>query len=127
LNPGGVRIGTAEIYRVLEQMEEIEDSIVVGQEWRQDSRIILFVKMRFGFALTDALKKRISESIRTNASPRHVPVKILAAPDIPYTLNMKKVELAVQKMIHGREVKNKDALKNPEALDFFANLTELNT
>jgi acetoacetyl-CoA synthetase len=127
LNPGGVRIGTAEIYRVLEQMEEIEDSVVVGQEWRQDSRIILFVKMKSGFTLTDALKKRISENIRTNASPRHVPAKILTAPDIPYTLNMKKVELAVQKVIHGREVKNKDALKNPEALDFFANLSELNT
>ena len=127
LNPGGVRIGTAEIYRVLEQMEEIEDSVVVGQEWRQDSRIILFVKMKSGFDLTDALKKRISDNIRTNASPRHVPAKILTAPDIPYTLNMKKVELAVQKMIHGREVKNRDALKNPEALDFFANLTELNT
>ena len=127
LNPGGVRIGTAEIYRVLEQMEEIEDSVVVGQEWRQDSRIILFVKMKSGFDLTDALKKRISDNIRTNASPRHVPAKILTAPDIPYTLNMKKVELAVQKMIHGRKVKNRDALKNPEALDFFANLTELNT
>jgi acetoacetyl-CoA synthetase len=127
LNPGGVRIGTAEIYRVLEQMEEIEDSVVVGQEWRQDSRIILFVKMKSGFTLNDALKKRISENIRANASPRHVPAKILTAPDIPYTLNMKKVELAVQKMIHGRKVKNRDALKNPEALDFFANLTELNT
>ncbi|MFH0783529.1 MAG: acetoacetate--CoA ligase [Pseudomonadota bacterium] len=127
LNPGGVRIGTAEIYRVLEQMEEIEDSVVVSQEWQKDSRIILFVKMKPGIALTDTLKKMIKENIRANASPRHVPAKILATPDIPYTLNMKKVELAVQKMVHGREVKNKDALKNPEVLDFFANLTELDT
>ena len=127
LNPGGVRIGTAEIYRVLEQMEEIEDSVVVGQEWQKDSRVILFVKMKSGIALTDAIKKMIKENIRANASPRHVPAKILATPDIPYTLNMKKVEIAVQKMIHGREVKNKDALKNPEALDFFANLSELNS
>ncbi len=127
LNPGGVRIGTAEIYRIMEQMEEIDDSVVVGQEWQNDTRIILFVKMKSGFHLTDVLKEKIKKNIRTNASPRHVPARILATPDIPYTLNMKKVELAVQKVIHGREVKNKDALKNPEALDFFANLSELNT
>jgi acetoacetyl-CoA synthetase len=125
LNPGGVRIGTAEIYRILEQVDEIEDSVVVGQEWQKDTRIILFVKMKSGSELTDTLRERIIKSIRTNASPRHVPAKILKAPDIPYTLNMKKVELAVQKMIHGREVKNKDALKNPEALDFFAHIEEL--
>jgi acetoacetyl-CoA synthetase len=127
LNPGGVRIGTAEIYRIMEQMQEIDDSVVVGQEWQNDTRIILFVRMKSGIALTDDLKERIRKNIRTNASPRHVPAKILTVPDIPYTLNMKKVELAVQKMIHGREVKNKDALKNPEALDFFTHLTELNT
>jgi acetoacetyl-CoA synthetase len=125
LNPGGVRIGTAEIYRIIEQMKEVEDSVVVGQEWQGDTRIILFVKMKSGGTLTDELRERISKNIRTNASPRHVPTKILQAPDIPYTLNMKKVELAVQKVIHGREVKNKDALKNPEALDFFAHIEEL--
>ena len=126
LNPGGVRIGTAEIYRIIEQMEEIEDSVVVGQQWQNDSRVILFVKMKSSYDLTDELQQRIRKNIRLNASPRHVPAKILEVPDIPYTLNMKKVELAVQKMIHGREVKNKDALKNPEALDFFADIKELN-
>jgi acetoacetyl-CoA synthetase len=125
LNPGGVRIGTAEIYRVIEQIEEIADSVVVGQEWQNDIRIILFVKMQEGFDLTDALREKIKKDIRINASPRHIPAKILLAPDIPYTLNMKKVELAVQKMIHGREVKNKDALKNPGVLDFFAGIAEL--
>jgi acetoacetyl-CoA synthetase len=126
LNPGGVRIGTAEIYRIIEQLDGIEDSVVVGQEWQNDTRVILFLKMQAGYELTDALQEQIRQSIRQNASPRHVPAKILTVPDIPYTLNMKKVELAVQKMIHGREVKNKDALKNPEALDFFAGIKELN-
>jgi acetoacetyl-CoA synthetase len=126
LNPGGVRIGTAEIYRIIEQMPEVEDSVVVGQEWQNDTRVILFLKMKPGNELTDELKQKIRTNIRENASPRHVPAKILTVPDIPYTLNMKKVELAVQKMIHGREVKNKDALKNPEALDFFADIKELN-
>ncbi len=126
LNPGGVRIGTAEIYRIIEQMEEIEDSVVVGQKCQNDSRVILFVKMKSGYDLTDELQQRIRKNIRSNASPRHVPAKIIKVPDIPYTLNMKKVELAVQKMIHGQEVKNKDALKNPEALDFFADIKELN-
>jgi acetoacetyl-CoA synthetase len=125
LNPGGVRIGTAEIYRIIEQIEEIEDSVVVGQEWLNDIRVILFVKMKNGYELNDDLKSKIKQSIRSFASPRHVPAKIVEAPDIPYTLNMKKVELAVQKMIHGREVKNKDALKNPEALDFFGRVKEL--
>jgi acetoacetyl-CoA synthetase len=126
LNPGGVRIGTAEIYRIVEQIEEVEDSVVVGQKWQNDTRIILFVKMQAGCELTDELQQKIRQNIRKNASPRHVPAKIIAVPDIPYTLNMKKVELAVQKTIHGREVKNKDALKNPEALDFFAGIKELN-
>ncbi len=125
LNPGGVRIGTAEIYRIIEQLDEIEDSVVVGQKWQNDVRVILFVKMKAGFSLNDELKNSIKTSICSLASPRHVPAKIIAAPDIPYTLNMKKVELAVQKMIHGREVKNKDALKNPEALDFFGSVKEL--
>ncbi len=125
LNPGGVRIGTAEIYRRIDQTEEIEDSVVVGQSFNNDIRVILFVKMARGFELTDELKNKIKKDIRQTASPRHVPAKIIETPDIPYTLNMKKVELAVKKMIEGKEVKNKDALKNPEALDFFGNLKEL--
>jgi acetoacetyl-CoA synthetase len=127
LNPGGVRIGTAEIYRVIDRIPEIEDSVVVGQSWQNDVRVILFVKMQSGCPLDDALKDTIKKSIRTGASPRHVPAKIVEIPDIPYTLNMKKVELAVRKVIHGQEVKNKDALKNPEALDYFADIDELKT
>ena len=125
LNPGGVRIGTAEIYRRLEQIDEIEDSVVVGQNWNNDVRVILFVKIKPGVELTDALKDKIKADIRVNASPRHVPAKIISVPDIPYTLNMKKVELAVKKVIHGQEVTNKDALKNPESLDLFKNIEDL--
>ncbi|UCD57714.1 MAG: acetoacetate--CoA ligase, partial [Candidatus Hydrogenedentota bacterium] len=125
LNPGGVRIGTAEIYRQVEQLEEIEDSLVVGQDWKNDVRVVLFVKMAQGFDLTENLKNKIKRTIRTNASPRHVPKKILAVPDVPYTLNMKKVELAVKKVIQGQEVKNKDALRNPEVLDYYSDLKEL--
>ncbi len=125
LNPGGVRIGTAEIYRRIEQMEEISDSVVVGQNWNNDVRVILFVTMTPGFELDDKLKDKIKSDIRKNASPRHVPAKIIQVPDIPYTLNMKKVELAVKNMIDGKEVKNKDALKNPESLDFFGQIQEL--
>ncbi len=125
LNPGGVRIGTAEIYRQMEQLDEIEDSVVVGQDWKNDVRVILFVKMASGYELTDAVKKKIVNTIRINASPRHVPAKILNVPDVPYTLNMKKVELAVKKVIQGKPVLNKDALRNPEALDFYAGFKEL--
>jgi len=125
LNPGGVRIGTAEIYRQLEQMEEIEDSVVVGQNWKNDLRVILFVQLASGYDLTDELKAKIRQTIRTNASPRHVPAKILSIPAVPYTLNMKKVELAVKKIIEGKPVLNKDALSNPEALDYYADLKEL--
>jgi len=125
LNPGGVRIGTAEIYRRIDQMEEIDDSVVVGQQWDNDVRVILFVKMANGFDLTDELMNSIRKNIRASASPRHVPAKIVAVDDIPYTLNMKKVELAVKKIIHGQEVKNKDALKNPEALDLYSDIPEL--
>jgi acetoacetyl-CoA synthetase len=125
LNPGGVRIGTAEIYRRLDAMPELEDSVVVGQSWNNDVRVILFVKLTPGYDLTEDLEAKIRADIRANASPRHVPAKIIACPDVPYTLNMKKVELAVKKVIEGKEVKNKDALKNPEALDFFADLPEL--
>ncbi len=125
LNPGGVRIGTAEIYRRLDAMGELEDSVIVGQSWNNDVRVILFVKMAPGFELDETLEKKIRADIRANASPRHVPAKIIACPDVPYTLNMKKVELAVKKMIEGKEVKNKDALKNPESLNFFGSLEEL--
>jgi len=125
LNPGGVRIGTAEIYRRLDAMAELEDSVVIGQSFNNDVRVILFVKMAQGFELTDDLMTKIKVDIRTHASPRHVPAKIIQCPDVPYTLNMKKVELAVKKMVEGKEVKNKDALKNPEALDFFGDLEAL--
>ncbi len=125
LNPGGVRIGTAEIYRRLEQMVEIDDAVVVGQNWNNDVRVVLFVKMADGVSLTQELENRIRSDLRTHASPRHVPAKIIAVPDIPYTLNMKKVELAVRNVIHGRPVKNTDALKNPEALDFYRDLETL--
>jgi len=127
LNPGGVRIGTAEIYRQVEQMDEIEDSLVIGQNWKNDVRVVLFVKMADGIELTDEIRLKIKTLIRSNASPRHVPAKIIAVPDIPYTLNMKKVELAVKKMVENKPVLNKDALKNPDALDFYAGIAELQT
>jgi acetoacetyl-CoA synthetase len=125
LKPGGVRIGTADIYRIMEQIDGIEDSLVVGQDWKDDIRVVLFVKMSKGSELTDDLRTRINKILREEASPRHVPAKIIAVPDIPYTLNMKKVELAVRRIIHGQEVPNKDALRNPEALDHYADLKEL--
>ncbi len=125
LNPGGVRIGTADIYRLVEQFPEIEDSLVVGQDWKNDVRVILFVRMKPDLNLTDDLINRIKKVLRGEASPRHVPAKIIAVPDIPYTLNMKKVELAVKKVIQGQEVLNRDALQNPESLDFYMNLKEL--
>ncbi|MGD8387496.1 MAG: acetoacetate--CoA ligase [Desulfobacteraceae bacterium] len=125
LNPGGVRIGTAEIYRQVESVDEIEDSLVIGQDWKGDVRVILFVKLAEGKDFTDELAAKIRTLIRTNASPRHVPAKILPVPDIPYTLNMKKVELAVKKAIEGKTILNRDALRNPEILDYYAGLKEL--
>ncbi|MBU1669593.1 MAG: acetoacetate--CoA ligase [Actinobacteria bacterium] len=125
LNPGGVRIGTAEIYRPVENMPEIEDSLVVGQHFKDDVRVILFVKVAPGYELDDGLRKKIKKVIREAASPRHVPAKIIEVQDVPYTLNMKKVELAVKNVIEGKPVKNKDALKNPESLDYYADLPEL--
>ena len=125
LNPGGVRIGTAEIYRQVEALEEIEDSLVIGQKWKNDVRVVLFVKPAPGHNLDEALRQKIRDTIRANASPRHVPAKILKAPDIPYTLNMKKVELAVKRVVEGAKATNRDALKNPECLDYFAGLAEL--
>jgi acetoacetyl-CoA synthetase len=125
LNPGGVRIGTAEIYRQVDLLEEIQDCVVVGQNWKNDVRVILFVKMTQGYELTDEIVAKIKNTIRTNASPRHVPALILPVPDIPYTHNMKKVELAVKKVIHNQPVLNKDSLSNPDALDYYADLKEL--
>jgi acetoacetyl-CoA synthetase len=125
LNPGGVRIGTAEIYRQLDQVEEINDSLVVGQNWENDIRVVLFVTLADGYKLTDSLKNKIKTTIKKNASPRHVPKLIIDVPDIPYTLNMKKVEIAVKKVIEGKPVLNKDSLKNPESLDYFATIKEL--
>ena len=125
LNPGGVRIGTAEIYRQIEQIEGIEDSVVVGQNFENDVRVILFVKMAEGYELNENLINKIKTTIRTSASPRHVPAMILTVKDIPYTHNMKKVELAVKKVIHNQPVLNKDSLKNPEALKYFENRKEL--
>ena len=125
LNPGGVRIGTAEIYRQVETLPEIADSIVVGQKWDNDVRVILFVKLVEGIELTEGLQKTIRTFLRQNASPRHVPEKIIAVKDIPYTFSGKKVELAVQNVIHGEPVLNKEALSNPEALDLFRELPEL--
>jgi acetoacetyl-CoA synthetase len=127
LNPGGVRIGTADIYRVVETMDEVADSVVVGQDWDNDVRVVLFVKMAEGHTLNEDLKTRIKKAIRQDASPRHVPAKILPVSDIPYTRNMKKVEVAVRKVIHGQEVTNKDALSNPEALEYYRDLSELTT
>ena len=125
LNPGGVRIGTAEIYRLMASIEEIADSVVIGQKWKDDVRVILFVKMANGEELTSELQNKIRGTIRKNASPRHVPKKIIAIGDIPYTINMKKVELAVKKIVHRQEVRNQDALKNPEALKLYENIPEL--
>ncbi len=125
LNPGGVRIGTAEIYRQVDQIDDVQDSLVVGQDWNNDVRVILFVQMAEGKFLTDEVRSRIVATLRSNASPRHVPAKIIEVPDIPYTLNMKKVELAVKKVISGKPVLNKDALRNPEALDHYAGIAEL--
>ncbi|HXV23736.1 MAG TPA: acetoacetate--CoA ligase, partial [Alphaproteobacteria bacterium] len=125
LNPGGVRIGTAEIYRQVEQLEEVEESIVVGQDWQGDVRVVLFVKLKPGYAFDAALEKKIKGRIRANSTPRHVPAKILQVPDIPRTRSGKIVELAVRDVIHGRPVKNKEALANPEALAHFADREEL--
>ncbi|MFZ5644605.1 MAG: acetoacetate--CoA ligase [Bacillota bacterium] len=125
LNPGGVRIGTAEIYRQVESLSEVLDSLVVGQDWDNDVRVILFVKMAPGITLTEELIARIKKLIRENTTPRHVPAKIISIKDIPYTINGKKVELAVRNVIHGQPVLNKDALANPEALEYYGDIPEL--
>nr|WP_298140395.1 acetoacetate--CoA ligase [uncultured Pseudomonas sp.] len=125
LNPGGVRIGTAEIYRQVEKVEEVLESIAIGQEWQGDVRVILFVRLREGVALTEALQTRIREVIRANTTQRHVPAKVIAVADIPRTISGKIVELAVRNVVHGRPVKNTDALANPQALELFRGLAEL--
>jgi len=122
LNPGGVRIGTAEIYRQVEQLPEVLESIAVGQDWDNDVRVILFVRLREGVTLDDSLRDRIKKQIRDNTTPRHVPAKILQVTDIPRTISGKITELAVREVIHGRPVKNTDALANPQALKLFAAL-----
>jgi acetoacetyl-CoA synthetase len=125
LNPGGVRIGTAEIYRIVEQLPEVAESLAVGQEWDNDIRIVLFVQLKAGFLLDEGLALRIRKAIRRQASPKHVPAKILQVPDIPRTINGKIVELAVREAIHGREVTNADVLANPQALRHFRNRPDL--
>lgn len=125
LKPSGVRIGTAEIYNIVEKFPEIADSIAVGQNWEGDQRIILFVKLASQVKLTDELKNRIKTALRDKASPRHVPALIIDVPDIPYTFNMKKVESAVTNIINGRPVTNRDALVNPESLDYFEKLVPM--
>ncbi|MBB3964680.1 acetoacetate--CoA ligase [Rhizobium metallidurans] len=125
LNPGGVRIGTAEIYNQVEQMPEVAEALCIGQDWDDDVRVILFVRLASGVTLTDELVKSIKARVRSGASPRHVPAKIIAVADIPRTKSGKIVELAVREIVHGRPVKNKEALANPEALDLFSKIEEL--
>ncbi|WP_291995695.1 acetoacetate--CoA ligase [Candidatus Accumulibacter sp. ACC003] len=125
LNPGGVRIGTAEIYRQVEQLPEVVESLVIGQDWQHDVRVVLFVKLREGMSLDDALAERIKQQVRQNTTPRHVPARVLQVADIPRTKSGKIVELAVRHVVHGRPVKNVEALANPEALEFFRDRLEL--
>jgi acetoacetyl-CoA synthetase len=127
LNPGGVRIGTAEIYRQVDQLPEVLESLVVGQDWEADVRIILFVRLREGASLDQALAERIRQRIREYTSPHHVPRKILQVADIPRTISGKITELAVREVIHGRPVANREALANPQALELFRDLPELRT
>lgn len=125
LNPGGVRIGTAEIYNQVEQMEAVEEGLCIGQDWQSDARVVLFVRLRDGVQLNEALEADIRKRIRVGASPRHVPAKIIQVADIPRTKSGKITELAVRDVVHGRQVKNKEALANPEALELFVDLEAL--
>ena len=125
LNPGGVRIGTAEIYRIVESFDEVSDSLVIGQEWKGDQRMILFLKISESFNLNSTLTDKIKQSIRDNCSPRHVPEIIIPIKDIPYTISGKKVEIAVKKIIDGEDVVNRDALANPDSLELFLSIPEL--
>jgi acetoacetyl-CoA synthetase len=126
LNPGGVRLGTSEIYSEVEKFKEVKESIAVGQSWDNDIRIVLFVILNMGYDLNADLVSKIKKKIRTNASPRHVPAKIISVSDIPRTKNGKIVELAVKNTIEGNEIKNKEALANPEVLKEYTNIRELN-
>ena len=125
LNPGGVRIGTSEIYRQAESLDEVLESICIGQDWDDDVRVVLFVRLREGLRLDDELQDRIRKVVRENATPRHVPARIIQVSDIPRTISGKIVELAVRNVVHGKAVKNVDALANPEALELFRDLPEL--
>ena len=125
LNPGGVRIGTAEIYRQVEQLPEVQESVVIGQDWDNDVRVVLFVVLKPGASLDDALRERIKRQIRSGASPRHVPARIIQVADIPRSKSGKVSELAVRDVVHGRDIKSWDALANPEALDIYRNMAEL--
>jgi acetoacetyl-CoA synthetase len=122
-----VRIGTAEIYRQVEQVEEVLESLVIAQDWEHDVRIVLFVRLRDGLRLDDALVAKIRRQIRDNATPRHVPAKVLQVTDIPRTKNGKIVELAVRNVVHGRPVKNVESLANPDALEQYRDRAELRT
>ena len=126
LNPGGVRLGTSEIYSVVEKFEEINESIVIGQSWNNDIRIILFVVLKTGYELNLELKDKIKKAIKLKASPRHVPTKIISILDIPKTKNGKLVELAVKQTVEGQKIKNLEALANPDSLNQFKNIKELN-
>ena len=125
LNPGGVRLGTSEIYSVVEKFEEIQESIVVGQSWKNDIRVILFVVLNKGYNLNDDIKEKLKKAIKINASPRHVPSKIISILEIPKTKNGKLVELAVKQSIEGDKIKNLEALANPDSLKQFKNIKEL--
>ena len=125
LNPGGVRLGTAEIYSVVEKFKEIQEAIVIGQKWKNDIRIILFVTLNRGYILNDEIKDKIKKAIKNNASPRHVPSKIITVSEIPKTKNGKLVELAVKQTIEGDKIKNLEALSNPDSLKQFKNIKEL--
>jgi acetoacetyl-CoA synthetase len=125
LNPGGVRIGTADIYTALESLSEVTDSVVIGQKWQDDVRVVLFVTLAKGITLDEALIKKIKTTIREACSPRHMPAKVIQVSEIPYTINMKKVELAVRNVVHGEPVTNRDALANPHCLSDYENLEEL--
>ena len=127
LNPGGVRIGTSEIYRVIEKIDKISDSLVVGQSWKGDQRIILFLKMKEGHTLNKPVENMVKQMIKKTCSPRHVPAVVLETNEIPYTINGKKVEIAVKKVIEGNAVDNTASLQNPEVLDFYKNISELTT
>jgi acetoacetyl-CoA synthetase len=125
LNPGGVRIGTAEIYRQVERLEEVVESLVIAQDWDNDVRVVLFVRLREGMGLDDSLTRKIKDQIRSNTTPRHVPAKIVQVADIPRTKSGKIVELAVRNVVHGNPVRNLEALANPEALEHFRDRYEL--